>query len=358
MMKNEKVKDVAKLLDLLNEKDLEELVNDVYSRLVSNRAQPSMSRAFDKTAAQACVNCGSVHFVKNGKDRKGNARYLCRDCGKSFTALTDTTLCGTRKEAVTWKTYVESLLEGCSLEECAKRCGICKRSAFSWRHKILSALSENSFAHSFSGLLELDETFIRISYKGNHKNSKNFTMPRKAHKRGSDGHDAKNLNNSKVSVLCVVERGKGFSGVIPCRGIINRPLLESLFSDRLSDESVVMTDGLRAYKQYFDTTKAQHIVLPRQPGTHKPTVNGPYHINNVNAMHKRFHEFLEPYHGVSTKFLNNYLTLFLWKENHKGADNEALICNAISTAGTYVSENQLRNLTKVPEFAPKQEQVA
>lgn len=301
-----------------------------------------------------CVHCGSTHFVKNGKDRKGNVRYICRDCGKSFTALTDTTLCGTRKTADAWKAYVENLLEGRSLEQCAKRCGISTRTAFTWRHKILTTLSEHSFDHEYSGLMELDEMFVRVSYKGNHTKSKDFVMPRAPHKRGNDGRDATNKNNSKVSVVCVAERGKGFSATIPCRGFINQTLLETLFNDKLSDESVVMTDGLRAYKQFLDTTNAQHIILPRFGGNAtQARVVGPYHLNNVNALHSRFRSFLTPYKGVSTKFLSNYLALFLWLENHKGADNKALVCDTISTTGTYVSAQQLRSLAPAPDFAPQ-----
>lgn len=35
-----------------------------------------------------------------------------------------------------------------------------------------------------NGVVEADETFFALSFKGNHKKSTTFTMPRKAHKRG------------------------------------------------------------------------------------------------------------------------------------------------------------------------------
>lgn len=88
----------------------------------------------------ACPRCNGNRFVKNGKDRKDRTRYICRTCGKTFTAFTDTALCGTRQPTAAWKTYVESMLEGCSLEECAQRCGISTRTAFFWRHKTLKAV--------------------------------------------------------------------------------------------------------------------------------------------------------------------------------------------------------------------------
>lgn len=357
MAKNEKLKKITKLLDRLNEKDLDELTNDVYNRLIASGAQPSLSREFDRMTMTACVHCGSVAFIKNGKDRKGNSRYLCKDCGKSFTALTNTALNGTHKSASVWKEYVKNLLDGLPLEECAKRCNISVRTAFLWRHKILSSLNEQTSEHQYSGLLEMDEMFVRISYKGNHKNSKTFVMPRDPHKRGGDGHEQS--IKSKAAVLCVVERGKGFYASIPCRGMINNPVLKSVFDGKLSDESVVMTDGLRAYKNYFDTTHAQHIVLPgTKKGTRQFKVIGPYHINNVNAMHHRFRDFLRKFNGVSTKFLKNYLALFLWHENHRNTDKNALMCDAISATGSYTSTHQFEEWARTPELAPPPETAA
>lgn len=354
MTKKNKVEDVAKLLNHLNIKSLEALTNEVYRLLAEQGAKPSFSSEFDKTSMAACVHCGSDHFVKNGKDGNGNTRYLCRKCGKTFTALTNTALSRTRKSIDVWKLYVENLLEGRTLTECAKRCGISLPTAHVWRHKILNALSEESFDHEYSGLLEMDEMFVRISYKGNHTKSKNFVMPREAHKRGSDSADAAHSNHSKASVLCVVERGKRYSAIVPCRGVVSQPLLEKLFKDKLSDDSIVMTDGYYAYKNYLSTTNAQHIVLKGFGGNaHQARVIGPYHINNVNAMHHRFRDFLRKYNGVSTKFLSNYLALFLWQENHRNTDKKELLCDAISTTGTYVSAGQLRHFAPAPDLAPR-----
>ena len=41
---------------------------------------------------------------------------------------------------------------------------------------------------TLDGIIEADETFFAISYKGNHSKSKTFAMPRKAHKRGHSTH--------------------------------------------------------------------------------------------------------------------------------------------------------------------------
>lgn len=40
--------------------------------------------------------------------------------------------------------------------------------------------------------------------------------------------------------------------------------------------------------------------------------NGIYHINHINSLHSQFKEWLLHFHGVSTKFLTNYLHWFKW----------------------------------------------
>lgn len=40
--------------------------------------------------------------------------------------------------------------------------------------------------------------------------------------------------------------------------------------------------------------------------------NGVYRINYINSLHSRFKEWIYRFHGVSIKFLDNYLYWFKW----------------------------------------------
>ena len=343
------INDILKLLKKLPENELDSIVGELYSKLTNdvNNTDNSVYTLI-KEELPICHKCGSVHVVKNGKDAHGHTRYLCRGCGKSFGALSTSVVSRTRKDADTWQEYIKCMLQGLSIAKSAEACGIAIQTAFTWRHKILNALTEHSFSNSYTGLVEMDELFMRISYKGNHTKSKRFSMPRKSFKRGSD--NVCTSSNSKACVLCVVQRDKSFSGVIPCRGAINKPLLEQLFENKVSDETIILTDGYRAYNQYFRTTNAEHIVLPTN--NHKPTVKGVYHINNVNALHHRFRKFLEKYNGVATKYLHNYLALFLWLENNKYCNKEDILSEELTKSGSYISGYSLTEFAPIPDLAP------
>ena len=346
---NDKFNEVLKLFKSIPKDMFDSVVDEIYNKLSCFETQVDNSvYSFTTEKVVACKNCGSVHIVKNGKDRHGHTRYLCRDCNTTFGDMTGTTVSGTHKAASVWQEYIRNLIQGRSLAECAESCNISVPTAFVWRHKILNALSESSFSNYFTGMVEMDEMYVRISYKGNHSKSKHFAMPRAPFKRGSDNRSDK--NSTKVCVLCVVERNKVFSGVIPCRGLVNTHLLQNLFENKLSDESIVLTDGCRAYNQYFSTAGIEHVVLEKNGK--KPAVKGPYHINTVNALHSRFRKFLQGYNGVSTKYLKNYLALFLWLENNKYRDKEALLNDELSRVGSYISSVDLGCFEPIPALAP------
>ena len=56
---------------------------------------------------QRCPRCGSVAIVKKGKSGNGGQRYLCRDCGRTFSGSTDRILGTSKLPRETWMAYAE-----------------------------------------------------------------------------------------------------------------------------------------------------------------------------------------------------------------------------------------------------------
>lgn len=130
---------------------------------------------------RVCPLCGCIHVVRNGHRKDGTQRYVCKDCGKSFVIATNSIVSGTRKDLSVWEQYIDCMMNGLSIRKTAVACGIHRNTAFLWRHKILDALQNMADDVTLDGIIEADETFFAISYKGNHSKSKTFAMPRKAH---------------------------------------------------------------------------------------------------------------------------------------------------------------------------------
>lgn len=74
--------------------------------------------------------------------------------------------------------YVEGMKEKDVLRLAAEKCGIGLKTSFFWRHKILDSLRGVMDGVRLDGIVESDETFFAISYKGAR------ALPRDAHDRG------------------------------------------------------------------------------------------------------------------------------------------------------------------------------
>ena len=121
-----------------------------------------------------CPHCASRQVGTWGS--QGNLRrFRCRDCGRTFTALTGTPLSGLHKRHV-WLTYAEALVNHASVRKAAEICGLDKTTSFRWRHRFIEAPCDDK-ATALRDIVEVDEIFFLGSFKGSRE------MPRKARKR-------------------------------------------------------------------------------------------------------------------------------------------------------------------------------
>ena len=65
------------------------------------------------------------------------------------------------------------------LRECARRCGISLDTSFKWRHRLLDGLQKIHNSVKLTGVVEADEVYFSISYKG----SRNFRLSTPAENR-------------------------------------------------------------------------------------------------------------------------------------------------------------------------------
>ena len=252
-----------------------------------------------------CIYCEGSRVVKNGKRKDGIQRFLCRDCKKSFIPSSCSITSGTRKDLSVWAKYLKCMSDKKTLKETAEECSISVTTAFYWRHKILDALKEVTDRVCLDGIVEADETFFNVSYKGNHKKSRQFKMPRKAHKRGNDIH-RKGLSSEKVCVPCAVDVD-GISFARPVKlGKVSSECLIDMFSGNVSPSAVLCTDNEKAYR--LSASKNDIRLIQTDTDKHITSVNGiTYGIQRVNAYHNSLKNFITRFHGVSTKHLEHYI---------------------------------------------------
>ena len=110
-----------------------------------------------------CPHCSKTRIVRNGHSA-GLQRYLCRDCGKTFNALTATPLAHLHLRGK-WLQQAQALRDGLSLSQVQDRLGIARTTALRWRHRFL-AVPKQMRAHQLTGVAEADQTYFLRSAKG------------------------------------------------------------------------------------------------------------------------------------------------------------------------------------------------
>lgn len=301
------------------------------------------------SAGVKCLRCGSTNAVKNGKRPDGIQRYLCRDCKRSFLATTDSLASGTRKDYGVWVKYMECMAEKKTLKESAADCDISVGTAFLWRHKILDCLKKVADSVALGGIVEADETYFNISYKGNHHqkaagkktpvaeesedimavSGNTDPIPRKPHERGGDVH-TKGLSSEKVCVMCAVDKD-GIPVTMAAKpGKVSSDCVTKAFTGRLLKDTVLCTDNEKAYIAF--AKESGFTLIQMDTGRR---MKGDYGIQRINAYHTKLKGFLDiRLRGVSSKYLGNYLAwhdlMFCGRVHDKKDDALRLLTTAFT----------------------------
>lgn len=320
-----------------------------------------------------CPHCrasGKIGFVTKRGFKCGSQRYYCKSCGKTFVPTTKTAFERSRKSSEVWKKFIEMTISCKSLVECSRECNICYQTAFTWRHKVLNAFRMHQSTIVMSGRVEMDEMLIPISYKGNHVKGNlherrirlpgdDNGLPRKSVKRSNDNKPMS--SKERACIVCLVENGnKAFFGAVPGVGFMLPTMLDDVVGKHVNKETALMlVDQYRVTLNYLEENKYKYIKLAsntsKNSSAHKPEIIGELHLQHVNSLHRHIRRFLAAYCGVSTKYLENYISLFMWLKNLKAKKQsrklEFASFNRMATPDCYISRKALEARPAVPKCA-------
>ena len=243
---------------------------------------------------RVCPHCGCTRSVGRGR-ADGLQRYRCKDCGKTFNALTGTPLARLRQKEH-WLDFGRALSEGDTVAESAERCDVAVSTAFRWRHRFLKAA--DTAAKTLKGIVEADETYLLSSRKGERG------LDRKARKRGGTASKRGTSKEFTPAIVAVDRSGATFSAILPA---VTAKAAEQALGPVLDPDALLVTDGSSIDPACAAALGITHEALNHSKGER---VRGDLHINTVNSRHEALKTFLQVRRGIATRYFDSYLRWF------------------------------------------------
>ena len=246
-----------------------------------------------------CPYCTSTSQSKKTKE----FRYRCNSCLNSYSVTVGTIFQSSKVPLPKWFAAIALITDakkGISSLQLARHLEVNKNTAWYMQKRIRRAMEEDI---ELNGIVEIDETFVGGSVSNMHKSyvEKHNIYP------GGMEH--------KVPVLGMIERkGKIVLKVIPKA---NKEVIRPILNQRITCESVVITDGFGPYRTLGKEFK-KHVAINHEK---KQKRKGRYNLSSIEdfwSMLKR--AVMGVYHSISERHLQSYVNEISFKFNNRGKD--------------------------------------
>jgi transposase-like protein len=246
------------------------------------------------TAKLRCPRCGEGQAHRHGYAH-GLQRYRCTGCQKTFNSLTGTPLARLRHKSK-WLDYLDCVLNSTTVRGAAAAVSVAKNTSFRWRHRFLT-VTKTDRPQRLHGIAEADETYLLESEKGARK------LDRPARKRGGSA-SKRGISGEQVCILVARDRTGQTRDFVTGKGAVTKRQLHQYLPPILAEDVLLVSDSNAAYRYFAAEAGISHETVNLRAGIR---VKGAIHVQNVNAYHRRFREWLSRFHGVATHYLPNYL---------------------------------------------------
>lgn len=269
----------------------------------------------------ACPHCKHAHVIRWGTST-GLQRWRCRNCRKTFNSAHGSGLARLKRRE-TFLAFVRNMLapSPLSCREAAREFGIDRTTAWRWRMKACAAAA-GCGSERFSGVVEADETFQRESRKGSREwvnhDADPVNVPKPPRRRWYEHkkHELpmlRGLSRWQVPVLTLMDRAGGRrADVLP--GLAYKHI-GPVLHERVAPDAVLCSDKAQGYKKFATVTRVRHVRIAARRG--ERVKDQTFHIQNTNALHGRFKDFVRDFDGPASRHLPRYVAWFVFRELHQ-----------------------------------------
>ena len=250
-----------------------------------------------------CPVDGTHKIKKNGHKNK-TQRYWCKICKKSFSITNETIASSSILSYQQLKTLLKCMYDYKSLKETSLEVGISKTSTFEMQIRIFEALDQIYNTQKLKEEIQVDEQYVRISFKGFKKEN----MPRPAR---YDGH-TNLISGISKDQACVVVAVDSFDTLIikvVGNGNASEKMISIALKDKIDKPATIITDSKNSYEAFAKKEGLKLIQIPH--GQHKV---GKYTISDVNEIMTEISNYLKTKRGVSTRHLQHHMNFIRYRK--------------------------------------------
>ncbi|MBK7427846.1 MAG: IS1595 family transposase [Saprospiraceae bacterium] len=264
-----------------------------------------------------CPHCSSMTFRRNGYLKKMK-RFKCNKCNKHFSQSTGKFWFALKKKNLL-STYMYCLISGYSIRKSAQFTGISIQTSFDWRHKLLTSFS-TVLPVGFKGIVEVNGLDVQYSEKGNRSTGETQSELSTEIKKKAD-------DNKQVAVLATCDRGGREYLRVITQGSLRLEDVKRALQGRIQYAEILISGR----ENKLDVLNRDLEIEQLKPESEKSILSNPtIHIKNVNNMTIGLTKFMIPFHGVATKYLQNYLNWFLILTKVKDVTRKILTAASIA----------------------------
>lgn len=271
------------------------------------------------SVGMTCRKCGSSKFFKNGKT-EGVQRYQCKDCHCTQFSDANTPLYNLKLKKK-WIDFVYIMLEKEQPYSCAnisEELEIHVKTVHAWRHKLLSSFNTVN-PIEIKEEAELDEVYLPFTVKGLVGKEKFDKFIKPGHKDNVASKlriDEELMEAEKYQTIfmCIHNRMSDFDFIpikIQKKGIVSEADIKRIMGEIDLKEKTVITDSEPSMLAFLrNVTNVNHLTFKSSDVKQGIMEDKNIHNNNINNTMMLFKEWIKKFHGISTKYIWNYLKWF------------------------------------------------
>jgi len=258
-------------------------------------AHPGECIALIEQAARGrpCPHCHCSRSHRCGQ-ASGLQRFRCLGCRRSYNALTGTPLARLRKKEH-WLTYSQCVLDSRTVRQAAAVTGVHRTTSFRWRHRFVPGAARDR-PRQLSAIVEADETYRLESQKGSRR------LDRPARQRGGVAR-RRGINREHDCLLVARDRSGQTLDFHTGRGPVTAAQLARCLRPVLPADVLLISDSAASYRRFCADAGLTHETVNVRVGVR---ARGAIHLQNVNAWHSRFKNWLSRFRGVASRYLAHY----------------------------------------------------